>query len=72
MSGHARNRLDPARFNRDAVLPYSLRLLDFEIAMQNSCRTSAMNDTTDTIGTTDTAGASPVRETGHGTVRHRP
>ena len=31
-----------------------------------------MNDATDTIGTTDTTGASPVRETGRGTVLHRP
>ena len=32
----------------------------------------AANDATDTIGTTGTTGASPVRETGRGTVRHRP
>ena len=35
MSNHVRNRLDPAKFNKDAVLPYSLRLMDFEIAMQD-------------------------------------
>ena len=39
ISGHVRNSLDPAKFNRDAVLPYSLRLMDFEIAMQGELGT---------------------------------
>ena len=30
-----RRRVDGRRFNRDAVLPYELRLLDFEAAMQD-------------------------------------
>lgn len=30
-----RNRVDESKFNRDAVLPYELRLKDFEIAMQD-------------------------------------
>ena len=33
MSNHVQNSLDPAKLNRDAVLPYSLRLMDFEIAI---------------------------------------
>jgi hypothetical protein len=31
----ARNVVDPTKLNRDAVLPYELRLADFEIAMQD-------------------------------------
>lgn len=30
-----RNTVDPSKFNREAVLPYQLRLKDFEIAMQD-------------------------------------
>ncbi len=30
-----KNTVDPACFNRDAVLPYELRLKDFELAMQD-------------------------------------
>jgi hypothetical protein len=33
--GIVRNQVDPAKFNADAVLPYSLRLKDFEMAMQD-------------------------------------
>jgi len=33
---HARNTVDPARFNRDAELPYALRHLDFQAAMQDA------------------------------------
>jgi hypothetical protein len=29
-----RNQADPDRFNRDAALPFQLRLMDFELAMQ--------------------------------------
>lgn len=29
------NNVDPAGFNRDAALPYQLRLLDFQLAMQD-------------------------------------
>lgn len=32
---HARNVVDPANFNPDAELPYALRVLDFQAAMQD-------------------------------------
>ena len=35
VSGHVRNHVDPDKFNQEAMLPYSLRLLDFEIAIQD-------------------------------------
>ena len=35
MPGHVRNTVDPDKLNTDAVLPYSLRLMDFQIAMQD-------------------------------------
>ena len=35
VSGHVRNHVDPDKFNQEAMLPFSLRLLDFEIAMQD-------------------------------------
>ena len=33
--GQLRNGVDPAKFNSSAELPYSLRLLDFQAAMQD-------------------------------------
>ncbi|MGH9470682.1 MAG: hypothetical protein ACRD1N_10120 [Terriglobia bacterium] len=33
--GIAHNQPDPARFNRDAVLPFQLRLKDFELSLQD-------------------------------------
>ena len=35
MSGHVRNNIDTDKFNDDAALPYALRLMDFQIAMQD-------------------------------------
>ena len=35
VSDPVRNTVDPRKFNDTAVLPYSLRLMDFEIAMQD-------------------------------------
>jgi len=35
MSDHQRNEVDRDKFNEDAVLPYSLRLMDFEMTMQD-------------------------------------
>ena len=35
MSGHVRNNVDTDKFNDDAALPYALRLMDFQIAMQD-------------------------------------
>ena len=35
MSDHVRNTVDAAKFNDAAVLPFSLRLMDFQIAMQD-------------------------------------
>ena len=35
MSGHVRNNVDTDKFNDDAALPYALRLVDFQIAMQD-------------------------------------
>ena len=35
MSGHIRNTIDADRFNLTAELPYALRLMDFQIAMQD-------------------------------------
>ena len=35
MSGHVRNNVDADKFNDDAALPYALRLMDFQIAMQD-------------------------------------
>ena len=35
MPGHVRNTVDSDKLNADAVLPYSLRLMDFQIAMQD-------------------------------------
>ena len=35
MPGHVQNTVDPDKLNTDAVLPYSLRLMDFQIAMQD-------------------------------------
>ena len=35
MSDHVRNTVDPGKFNDAAVLPFSLRLMDFQIAMQD-------------------------------------
>ena len=35
MSGHVRNNVDTGKFNDDAALPYALRLMDFQIAMQD-------------------------------------
>ena len=33
--GQLRNEVDPAKFNSSAEVPYSLRLLDFQAAMQD-------------------------------------
>ena len=35
MSGHVRNNVDTDKLNDDAALPYALRLMDFQIAMQD-------------------------------------
>ena len=35
MPPHAGAKVDPDGFNPDIVLPYSLRLVDFDIAMQD-------------------------------------
>jgi len=35
VSDHVRNHVTPDKFNTAAVLPYSLRLMDFQIAMQD-------------------------------------
>ena len=35
MSGHVRNTVDADKFNLPAKLPYALRLMDFQIAMQD-------------------------------------
>ena len=35
MSDHVRNTVDPGKFTDAAVLPFSLRLMDFQIAMQD-------------------------------------
>ncbi len=35
MSGHVRNNVDTDKFNDDTALPYALRLMDFQIAMQD-------------------------------------
>ena len=35
MPGHVRNNVDTDKFNDDAALPYALRLMDFQIAMQD-------------------------------------
>lgn len=32
---HLRNSVDPSKFNSNAVLPYALRILDFQAAMQD-------------------------------------
>ena len=35
MSGHVRNNVDTDKLNDDVALPYALRLMDFQIAMQD-------------------------------------
>ena len=35
IAGNTRNTVDPNRFNREAELPYALRLEDFQMAMQD-------------------------------------
>jgi hypothetical protein len=34
-SAIVRNQADPSRFNQNAILPFQLRLKDFELAMQD-------------------------------------